>query len=329
MVAFHDQLQRRLATIPGVEAVSAMDPLPLGGSSWSGTFHIEGRPSAPGQEAPHGEYNVALPGFVGTLRMQLQKGREFENTDGADAPMVAIVDDRLAAQYWPGEDPIGKRISSNGDEGPWASIVGVVRHVYRSGPKSEGEPQIYFPFRQRTQTPMTYALRTTVDPLSITRTVRGVVSAIDPDLPIARVASMATLESSALARDRFNALILAIFAGTALLLAAIGLYGVMAYLVSQRQGEMGIRMALGSRPGDVARLVIGDGMRMALAGIVVGTLASLVLSSALEGLLYGISPTDPVTYAVIAATLAIVALFASALPARRATKADPASALRA
>jgi len=158
--------------------------------------------------------------------------------------------------------------------------------------------------------------------------VRGVVSAIDPDLPIARVASMATLESSALARDRFNALILAIFAGTALLLAAIGLYGVMAYLVSQRQGEMGIRMALGSRPGDVARLVIGDGMRMALAGIVVGTLASLVLARALEGLLYGITPTDPVTYVVIAAALAVVALFASALPARRATKADPASALR-
>ena len=328
MVAFHDQLQARLASIPGVEAVSAMDPLPLGGSSWSGTFHIEGRPTAPGQEAPHGEYNVALPGFVGTLRMQLQKGREFETTDGPDAPMVAIVDDRLAAQYWPGEDPIGKRISSNGDEGPWASIVGVVRHVYRSGPKSEGEPQIYFPFRQRPQTPMSYALRTTVDPLSVIRAVRGEVAAIDPELPIARVASMATLESSALARDRFNALILAIFAGTALLLAAIGLYGVMAYLVSQRQGEMGIRMALGSQPGDVARLVIGDGMRMAAAGIVVGTLAALAVARALEGLLYGVEPTDPVTYVVIAATLAVVALFASALPARRATKADPASALR-
>ena len=329
MVAFHDQLQARLAGIPGVEAVSAMDPLPLGGSSWSGTFHIEGQPTAPSQQAPHGEYNVALPGFVGTLRMQLLKGREFGATDGPDAPQVAIVDDRLAAQYWPGEDPIGKRISSNGDEGPWASVVGVVRHVYRSGPKSEGEPQIYFPFRQRTQTPMSYALRTTVDPLSIIRAVRGEVAAIDPDLPIARVASMATLESSALARDRFNALILAIFAGTALLLAAIGLYGVMAYLVSQRQGEMGLRMALGSRPGDVARLVIGDGMRMALAGIVIGTLASLAVARALEGLLYGIEPTDPATYVVIAGTLALVALVASALPARRATKADPASALRA
>ena len=205
-----------------------------------------------------------------------------------------------------------------------------MRHVYRSGPKSEGEPQIYFPFRQRTQTPMSYALRTTVDPLSVIRAVRGDVAAIDPDLPIARVASMATLESTALARDRFNALILAIFAGTALLLAAIGLYGVMAYLVSQRQAEMGIRLALGSRPGDVARLVIGDGMRMALAGIVVGTLGVARRSARARGLaLRHRADGSRSTYVVIAATLAVVALFASALPARRATKADPASALRA
>jgi putative ABC transport system permease protein len=261
--------------------------------------------------------------------MQLVNGREFEATDGPGAPRVAIVDDRLVEKYWPGEDPIGKRLSSNGDEGPWATVVGVVRHVYRSGPKNEGEPQIYFPFRQYTQTPLSYAIRTTVDPLSIIRTVRTEIAGIDPDLPIARIASMATLESSALARDRFNAMVLAVFALTALLLAAIGLYGVMAYLVSQRQAEMGIRMALGGGPRDVLRLVIGDGMRMALAGIVVGTLASLAIGRALDGLLYGIEPTDPVTYVVIASTLALVALFASALPARRATKADPASALRA
>jgi predicted permease len=329
MIAFHDQLQQRLAAVPGVEAVSALDPLPLGGSSWSGTFHIEGRPTAPGQQAPHSEYNVAMPGFVGTLRMRLQKGRDFEVADGPDAPMVAIVDDRLVEQYWPGEDPIGKRISSNGDEGPWASIVGVVAHVYRSGPRSEGEPQIYFPFRQRAQTPLSYVVRTSVDPMSVVRTVRTEVAAIDPELPIARIASMATLESGALARDRFNALIFLVFAATALLLAAIGLYGVMAYLVSQRQAEIGIRLALGGGPGAVARLVIGDGMRMALLGIVVGTLSSLALARVLEGLLYGIEPTDPVTYVVIAVTLTAVALLASALPARRATKVDPVSALRA
>jgi putative ABC transport system permease protein len=328
MVAFHDRLQERLAAIPGVEAVSAIDPLPLGGSSWSGTFHIEGRPTAPGQEAPHGEYNVAMPGFVSTLRLQLLKGREFEMSDGPGSPRVAMVDDRLVAQHFPGQDPIGKRISSNGDNGPWATVVGVVKHVYRSGPKSEGEPQIYFAYRQRVQTPLSYAIRTNVDPLSIVRSVRSEVAAIDPDLPIARLATMASLESAALARDRFNALIFLVFAATALLLAAIGLYGVMAYLVSQRQAEIGIRLALGGGPADVARMVIGDGMRMALLGIALGTIASLALARLLTGLLYGTKPTDPVTYVVIAATLALTALLASALPARRATKADPVDALR-
>ena len=173
MVSFHDQLQQRLGSIPGVEAVSAIDPLPLGGSAWSGSFHIEGRPSARGQEPPHGEYNVALPGFIGTLGMHLVKGRDFEATDGRDAPLVAIVDERLVEKYWPGEDPIGKRISDAGDEGPWASVVGVVRHVYRSGPRSEGEPQMYFAYRQRVQTPLSYVIRTSVDPVSIIRSVRA------------------------------------------------------------------------------------------------------------------------------------------------------------
>ena len=329
MVAFHDQLQARLATVPGVEAVSAIDPLPLGGSSWSGTFHVEGQPTSPGQEAPHGEYNVALPGFVEALHMRLVSGRDFVMTDGPGAPMVAIVDDRLAEKYWPGEDPIGKRISSNGDTGPWASVVGVIRHVHRSGPKNEGEPQIYFAYRQRVQTPLSYVVRTNVDPMSIVRAVRTQVASLDPDLPVARIASMETLESTALARDRFNTLIFLVFAATALLLAAIGLYGVMAYLVAQRQAELGIRLALGGGPGDVARLVIGDGMRMALLGIVIGTVASLALGRALEGLLYGTRPTDPVTYAVIAAILAVVSLLASAIPARRATRSDPVDALRA
>jgi putative ABC transport system permease protein len=329
MIAFHDRLQGQLATLPGVEAVSAIDPLPLGGTSWSGSFHVEGQPSPRGVESPHGEYNVAMPGFIDALRFRLVKGRDFEVSDGPGTPSVAIIDERLAGKYWPGQDPIGKRISSNGDTGPWASVVGVVRHVHRSGPKNEGEPQIYFPYRQRVQTPLSYVIRTTVDPLSIVRGVREQVRSLDPDLPVARIASMDALQASALARDRFNALIFLVFAGTALLLAAIGLYGVMAYLVAQRQAELGIRLALGGGPRDVARLVVGDGMRMALLGIVIGTLASLALGRALEGLLYGTKPTDPVTYAIIATMLALVALLATAIPARRATRSDPVTALRA
>lgn len=329
MIAFHEQLQPRLAAIPGVTAASGVDPLPLGGTNWSGTFHVEGQRVPPGGQDPHGEYAVALPGFVQALGMTLVRGREFAATDGPSTPAVVIVDDRLAAKYWPGQDALGKRLSQEGPEGPFATVVGVVRHVYRVGPAREGEPQIYFPFAQHEQTPLSYSLRTAVDPMTILRAVRREVAALDPELPIARVASMSTLESAALARERFNALILVVFAGTALLLAAIGLYGVMAYLVTQRQAEIGIRLALGGGPRHVARMVIGDGMRMALTGIVLGTVASLAVGRVLKGLLYGIAPTDPVTYVVIAVTLALVALGASALPARRATKADPASALRA
>jgi predicted permease len=328
LIAFHEQLQPRLASVPGVTSASAVDPLPLGGTNWSGTFHVEGQVVPPGGQDPHGEYAVALPGFVKSLGMTLVSGREFAPADGPSAPAVVIVDDRLAAKHFPGQDPLGKRISQQGPEGPFATIVGVVRHVYRSGPAQEGEPQIYFPFAQHVQTPLSYVLRTSVDPLSVLGAVRAEIGSMDAELPIARVASMATIETAALARERFNALMLVLFAATALLLAAIGLYGVMAYLVSQRQAEIGIRLALGGGPGDVARMVVGDGMRMALAGIAVGTLTSLALARVLDGLLFGISPTDPVTYTAIAATLAVVALLASAFPARRATKADPASALR-
>jgi predicted permease len=329
MVAFHQQLQERLTAIPGVVAASGIDPLPLGGTNWSGTFHVEGQMVPPGGQNPHAEYTVALPGYVKALGMTLLNGREFESTDVSSAPPVAVVDDQLAQTYWPGQDPIGKRISQQGPEGPFATIVGVVKHVYRVGPTKAGEPQIYFPFAQHPQTPLSYSVRTSVDPMTVVRAVRREVAALDPDLPIARVASMETLEAAALARERFNALMLLVFAGTALLLAAIGLYGVMAYLVAQRQAEIGIRLALGGGPRQVARMVIGDGMRMALAGIVLGTIASLALARALEGLLYGIAPTDPATYVAIAVTLALVALAASALPARRATKADPVSVLRA
>ena len=328
MVAFHDRLQERLTSVPGVESVSAIDPLPLGGTAWSGTFHVRGQPTATGQQQPHAEYNVAMPGFVDALGMRLQKGRDFAMTDGPDAPAVAIVDERLADQYWPGQDPLGKRISNAGDDGPWIMVVGVVHHVYRGGPKQEGEPQIYLPYRQQAQTPLSYVIRTRVDPMSVAGAIRREVAAIDPELPIARLATMETLVAGALARERFNALVLGVFATTALLLSAIGLYGVMAYLVSQRQAEIGIRMALGGGPADVARMVIGDGMRMALAGIVLGTCTALALARLLDGLLYGVTTTDPATYAGIGATLVVVALLASAIPARRATRADPVGALR-
>lgn len=326
LVQFHAALQDRLASLPGVRAVTGADPLPLGGTGWSGSFEVEGVTVAPGQQEPHAELGVALPGFVGTLGMRLLLGRDFAPTDIATAPLVAIVDDRLAERYWPGEDPLGKRVDAGA--GGWSTVVGVVRHVYKRGPRDDGEPQVYLPFAQRRQAPLSYVLRVDGDPLALAGAVRREVAAVDPELPISRVSTMASLQYSALAGDRFNALMLAIFAVTALLLAAIGLYGVMAYLVTLRQGEIGIRLALGGRPADVLRMVMGEGILMAGIGIAIGTAASLALGRLVAGLLYDVAPTDPITYAGIIGTLAVVALIASAVPARRATRADPASILR-
>ena len=282
----------------------------------------------PEQAEQHAEYAVALPGYFRAMGIPPLEGRDFTDADGRDAPLVVVVDERLAAKYWPGQSAIGKRINPNRREGTWATIIGVVKHVYNAGPRQEGEPQIYVSLLEHIQRPFSYVLRTSGDPLAIAGAVRREIASIDPDLPIARVATMADLESRALARERFNALMLGVFAATALLLAAIGLYGVMAYLVSQRTAEIGVRLALGGRPGDVIRLVIGEGMAMALAGIVVGVVASLALSNLVRGLLYGVAPIDPFTYIAIGTVLAIVAFIASAIPARRAARVDPVASLR-
>jgi len=326
LVALHDQLRARLASVPGVRAVSALDPLPLSGSAWSGSFDVEGLEVAPGRQEPHAEFAVGLPGFVAATGMALVHGREFTAADGADAPPVVLVDERLAATYWPGEDAIGKRVNPGARD--WATIVGIVRHVHRAGPRDEGEPQIYMPFAQRPQAPLSYVLRTDLDPRSLVSAVRREVAAVDPELPVARIATMATLQAAATARDRFNALMLVLFATTALLLATVGLYGVVAYLVTQRQGEIGIRLALGGQPADVMRLVMREGLVLAGSGIVLGTATALAAGRILEGLLFGVAPTDPATFVAIAAALVVVASVASAVPARRATRTDPAAALR-
>jgi putative ABC transport system permease protein len=328
-VAFHRQLQQRLASSPGVEFASGVDPLPMGGSGWGATFVVAGRALAPGEPLPHAEHAVALPGYFRAMGIPLREGREFTDRDTYGAPEVVIVDEVLARQHWPRESAIGKYVRGGAnEEGPGAQVIGIVGHVHNSGPRVEGEAQLYFPFLQRIQTPLSYVLRTPGDPMALLGTVRSAVRDIDADMPVARVATLSALETRALARERFNTLLLVLFAGTALALAAIGLYGVMAYLVTQRVEEIGIRLALGGRPRDVLRLVVGEGMLMALAGIAVGVACALALSRVVSGLLYGVRPTDPPTYVTIAALLCIVALVASVVPARRAARVDPAVALR-
>jgi putative ABC transport system permease protein len=329
LVAFHRQLQERLSSLAGVRFASGVDPLPMGGSGWGATFVVAGRALAPGEPLPHAEHAVALPGYFRAMGIPLRDGREFTDRDAYGAPAVVIVDEVLARQHWRGENAIGKFVRGGAsEEGPGAQIVGVVGHVHNAGPAVDGEGQLYFPFLQRVQSPLSYVIRTDDDPMALVSTVREAVQALDADMPVARVATMSALESRALARERFNTLLLVLFAATALALAAIGLYGVMAYLVTQRVEEIGIRLALGGQPRDVLRLVVGEGMLMALAGIVVGVACALALSRMVSGLLYGVQATDPVTYVSIAGLLGIVALTASVIPARRAARVDPAVALR-
>jgi putative ABC transport system permease protein len=328
ILSFHARVRERLGAIPGVATVGGADPLPMSGSGWSGSFYVEELRAAPEQAEQHAEYAVALPGYFRAMGIPILDGRDFTDADAAGAPLAVIVDERLAAKYWPGRSAIGKRINPNRRQGTWATIVGVVRHVHNAGPRHEGEPQIYVSMLEHIQHPFTYVLRTTAEPRAIAGAVRREIAAVDPDLPIARIMTMAELESRALARERFNALLLGIFAVTALVLAAVGLYGVMAYLVNQRTAEIGVRLALGGSPRDVVRLVISEGMAMAAAGILIGGAASLALSNVLRGLLYGVAAVDPPTYAAIGFVLALVALVASAIPARRAARVDPSASLR-
>jgi predicted permease len=326
-VAFHQQLAERLAAMPGAKRVGAIYPLPMSGEGWGASFEIVGRPTAQGEAGPHAEFATAMPGYFQAMGIPLRAGRDFTAQDVRGAPNAIVIDETLAARYWPNESALGKRVTIWGD-GPEATVVGIVGHVRNSGPQAEGEPQLYLAFPQFPQSTLFSVVRTGGDPGALAPAIREVVRALDPDLAVAKLHPLTTNVAESLARQRFNMLLLALFAGVALVLAAVGLYGVMAFLVTQRWQEIGIRLALGGRPADVLRTVLRQGLVLALAGVAAGVVAAFLLSRVAASLLYGIAPTDPVTYVSVAALMALVALVASFVPARRATRADPVDAMR-
>jgi predicted permease len=260
----------------------------------------------------------------------LLAGRDFASTDTRDGASVVIIDEALAKRHWPGApmSAVGKRINPNRNEGQWSTVIGVVGHVHRAGPQNEGEPQIYLPHTQSAQTTMSIVLRGSGPAIGYVSSVRAAVRALDAELPISKMLPMEQHVSGALAKQRFDALILGVFALTALTLASIGLYGVMAYLVSQRTREIGIRMALGGEARMIRRMVLREGILISALGLGVGVVISLAGSRAVSGMLFGVAATDGATYAGIAGLLLVVGAVASYGPARRATRVDPSIALR-
>lgn len=327
---FYKQLLGDIRNLPGVQSVGATSVLPLSGGGSSGSFRIEGREIPQGQSMPHGARWAVTPDYYKTMGIPIIRGRYFEERDTADSNQVTIIDESLAKKYWPNEDPVGKRISFEGPANNriWREIVGIVGHVKHSDLEGESRAQYYIPHQQRSQQGMTIVIRTQGDPNSLAGVVRGVVKNADGNLPIFRVRTMDQFVADSMAQRRFAMLLIGIFAGLALLLAAIGLYGVMAYSVTQRTHELGLRMALGAQASDVLKLVVKQGMLLAMIGLGIGVIGALLLSRLMKTLLFNVSATDPLIFVAIAAALAAVALIACFFPARRATKVDPMVALR-
>jgi len=329
---FFDTLQPRLQALPGVTAAAMISNLPMGNDNSSGSFQIENQPVAEGQPSPHGDSHYVTPGYFEAMGIGLVKGRLFDARDSAEATPTILIDQVLADHFFPGADPVGHRINKYGEgtsEAPvWRTVVGVVRHVAKYGLDGRVKDQYYFPAGQRPQRSMFVVVRTAGDPAALATAARAAVRAIDPDMPVFKLMTMQQVIDDTLVGRRFTVLLLGILAAVALVLAAVGLYGVIAYAVSQRTHEIGIRMALGARVEDVVRMVVRQGLRLAAIGLLVGAVAALATTRFLAGMLFGIGAADPVTFIAIPAILALVALVASWLPARRAARVDPMIALR-
>jgi predicted permease len=337
--AFYEQVLSRVKSLPGVVAVGYTTAVPLTRKGGANGLSLEGRDNGP-SSTWNANHRQVSPDYFRALGQTLREGRAFDDRDDERAQPVAAINEAMARAYWPGESALGKRfkVGSPDSPEPWMTIVAVVSDVRQMGADAPVKPEMYIPYRQAAPywpkapysffTPRDLVVRTSTDPRSLVAAVRGVVHEVDAYQPVSGVRTMDEVLGVETAQRRLGMILLTAFAALALLLAALGIYGVLAFFVVQHTQEIGVRLALGARPADVLRLVVGRGMRLALVGVVIGLAASFGLARLLASLLYEVSPGDPATYALVAVLLACVALLACLVPARRATKVDPMVALR-
>jgi predicted permease len=325
--AFFQQLLEKVRTLPGVQAAGASNVIPLGGDFVLG-FVIEGRPPLPPGAGQSTNYYAVSADYFKAMGIPLLRGRVFTEQDTRNTTRVAVISESMAKRMFPNEDPIGKRIHVTNGPTVFREIVGIVGDVKQYGLDQDTTLQTYEPYTQQPFSFMTLIVRTAGDPTNLTSAIRNQVLSVDKEQPISGVRTLEQRVSISIAQQRFSTLLLGVFAAVALALAAVGIYGVLSYAASQRTHEIGIRMALGARNGDVLKMVIGQGMRLALAGVTLGVGAALALTQLMKRLLFGVTAVDPITYAAIALLLTLVALFACWIPARRAAKVDPMIALR-
>ncbi|MGH9862568.1 MAG: FtsX-like permease family protein [Candidatus Acidiferrales bacterium] len=324
--AFWQAVVERVQSLPGVRAVGASHLLPFADHTDTASFTVEGYEPAPGEGSPGGEYKIISPGFLRAMGIPLLKGRTFDDTDTAESERVVLIDETAARRYWPEQDPAGRRLSFS--QNRWRMVVGVVGAVKSSGLEAEGRPQVYMPYTQSTPRSFSLVVHAQGPPLDLTPAIRREVLGLDRDLAIYDVRTLEQRVTGSLAQRRNSMALFLLFAGLGLLLAAVGLYSLISYSITQRTHEIGIRLALGAQPGDIFWLVVGHGMTLTLVGVAAGLAAAFAAGRTLSSLLFNLAPTDPLTLASVSGLLVVVAFAACAVPARRATRVHPLVALR-
>jgi predicted permease len=329
---FFDEVIRRVRTLPGVQTAAVAGNLPLTYNGDSMNISVEGLPDPPPDQRPDVIFRAIGPGYFGTMGIPIIRGRDFTDQDKADSKDVVVISEKTAQHFWPGQDPIGRRLKpgSSTSNTPWREVIGIVKDVRQNDFIAAPKMQMYFTYRQlKDLAPNALVIRTSIAPLSLAASARDAIWSVDKDQTVADIDTMDHIVAQAVARQRFSMLLLGLFAALALLLASVGIYGVMSYSVAQRTHEIGIRIALGARRADVLQMTIKQGLKLVGAGMILGLAAAFILTRVLESLLFGISATDPVTFFGISLVLLAVAILASYLPALRATRVDPIIALRA